>query len=200
SARVIPYRGSWLDFEFDPKDCLFVRIDRRRKLPVSIMLRALDYTNEEILDLFFDKNDFTLSQKGIKLKLIPERLRGETAAFDIKVGRKIVVEKDRRITLRHVRAIEAAGIKDLEVPIEYLEGKILAHDIIDDSTGEVLASANDELTADSVNKLIEAGIKKIQTLYVNELDRGAFISNTLRIDATQSKLEALVEIYRMMRP
>src|SRR5690606_27122321 len=118
--------GSWLDFEFDPKDCLFVRIDRRRKLPVTIMLRALDYTNEEILDLFFEKNEFTLSSKGVKLKLIPERLRGETAAFDIKVGRKVVIEKDRRITLRHVREIEAAGIKELEVPTDYLEGKILS--------------------------------------------------------------------------
>ncbi|HEX6992642.1 MAG TPA: DNA-directed RNA polymerase subunit beta [Gammaproteobacteria bacterium] len=200
SARIIPYRGSWLDFEFDPKDCLFVRIDRRRKLPVTIMLRALDYTNEEILDLFFEKNEFTLSPKSIKLKLIPERLRGETAAFDIKVGRKTVVEKDRRITLRHVREIEAAGLKELEVPIEYLAGKILAHDIVDESTGELLASANDELTVEQVQKLIDAGIKKIRTLYVNDLDRGPYISNTLRIDPTQSKLEALVEIYRMMRP
>jgi len=200
SARIIPYRGSWLDFEFDPKDCLFVRIDRRRKLPVTIMLRALDYTNEEILDIFFEKNEFTLSPKGIKLKLFPERLRGETAAFDIKVGRKTIVEKDRRITLRHVREMEAAGLKELEVPIEYLAGKILAHDIVDESTGELLASANDELTVEQIQKLIDAGIKKIRTLYVNELDRGPYISNTLRIDPTQSKLEALVEIYRMMRP
>jgi DNA-directed RNA polymerase subunit beta len=200
SARIIPYRGSWLDFEFDPKDCLFVRIDRRRKLPVSIILRALDYSNEEILDLFFEKNEFTLSQKVIKFKLVPERLRGETAAFDIKVGRKTVVEKDRRITLRHVRELAQAGIKDLEVPSEYLVGKILARDIVDEGTGEVLASANEELTAETVQKLIDAGIKKVETLYVNDLDRGAFISNTLRIDPTQSKLEALVEIYRMMRP
>nr|MBO2515403.1 DNA-directed RNA polymerase subunit beta [Gammaproteobacteria bacterium] len=200
SARIIPYRGSWLDFEFDPKDCLFVRIDRRRKLPVTIMLRALDYTDEEILDLFFEKNEFTLSPKGIKLKLIPERLRGETAGFEIKIGKKVVVEKDRRITLRHVREIEAAGIKELEVPIEYLEGKILAHSIVDESTGELLAKANDELTVDAVKKLIEAGVKKIDTLYVNDLDRGPYISNTLRIDPTSSKFEALVEIYRMMRP
>src|SRR5690606_15249128 len=152
----------WIDFEFDPKDCLFVRIDRRRKLPVTIMLRALDYTNEQILDLFFEKNEFSLSPKGVKLKLIPERLRGETAAFDIKVGRKTVVEKDRRITLRHVRELEQAGLKELEVPTEYLEGKILAHDVVDESTGEVLASANDELTGEQIQKLIDAGVKKIQ--------------------------------------
>src|SRR5690606_16955161 len=158
SARVIPYRGSWLDFEFDPKDCLFVRIDRRRKLPVSIILRALDYDNEQILGLFFEKNEFPLSPKGIQLKLVPERLRGETAAFDIKVGKKTVVEKDRRITLRHVRELEAAKVKQLAVPADYLSGKILAHDVVDESTGELLASANEELTEETVNKLIEAGI------------------------------------------
>ena len=199
SARVIPYRGSWLDFEFDPKDCVFVRIDRRRKLPVSIILRALDYSNADILDLFFDKNEITLG-KELQLKLVPERLRGETASFDIKIGRKTIVEKDRRITMRHVREIEQAKVKHLVVPIEYLQGKILAHDVVDESTGEVLASANEELTGQSVEKLVAAGVKKIETLFVNDLDRGAFISNTLRIDSTSTKLEALVEIYRMMRP
>ncbi|HEY5667191.1 MAG TPA: DNA-directed RNA polymerase subunit beta [Gammaproteobacteria bacterium] len=200
SARVIPYRGSWLDFEFDPKDCVFVRIDRRRKLPVSVLLRALEYTNEEILDLFFDKNEFSLSSKSITLQLIPERLRGETASFDVKVGRKVIVEKDRRITLRHVRELEKAKVKQLDVPVDFLAGKVLAHDIVDKDSGELLAAANTELTAELVEQIIEAGVKKIETLYVNDLDRGAFISNTLRIDATTSKLEALVEIYRMMRP
>ncbi len=201
SARVIPYRGSWLDFEFDPKDCVFVRIDRRRKLPVSILLRALEYKNEDILNLFFEKNEFVFSAtKGITLKLHPERLRGETATFDIKVGRKVIVEKDRRITLKHVREIEKAGVRELEVPNEYLIDKVVAHDIVDTSSGELIASANDELTKDQVQKLLDAGIKKIETLYVNDLDRGAFISNTLRIDPTTTRLEALVEIYRMMRP
>ena len=200
SARVIPYRGSWLDFEFDPKDCLFVRIDRRRKLPVSIMLRALDYTNPEILDLFFEKNSFSVSEKGIRLHLIPERLKGETAGFDIKVGRRMIVEKDRRITLRHVREIEKAGVTELDVPVEYLVGKVLAHDIVDEETGELLAGANDELTEELIEKLMPSGIDRIETLFVNELDRGPYISNTLRIDTTQTKLEALVEIYRMMRP
>ena len=200
SARVIPYRGSWLDFEFDPKDCVFVRIDRRRKLPVTILLHALEFTNEEILELFFETNEFSLSSEGVTLKLVAERLRGETASFDIKVGRKMIVEKDRRITVRHIRELEKAEIKQLEVPSEYLEGRVIAHDIVDEETGELLASANDELTGELVEKLIESGVKKLNTLYVNELDRGAFISNTLRIDSTQSRLEALVEIYRMMRP
>src|SRR5690606_12767498 len=171
SARVIPYRGSWLDFEFDPKDSVFVRIDRRRKLPVSIILRALEYTNEQIRDLFFEKNELKLSPDGIQLKLVPERLRGETASFDIKIGRKVIVEKDRRITMRHVRELEQAKVKDLDVPVEYLEGKILAHDIIDESTGELFASANDELTKPIIEKLIAGGVKKIQTLFVNDLDR-----------------------------
>jgi DNA-directed RNA polymerase subunit beta len=199
SARVIPYRGSWLDFEFDPKDSVFVRIDRRRKLPVSIILRALEYTNEQILELFFEKNEFKLGDP-VTLKLVPERLRGETASFDIKIGRKVIVEKDRRITMKHVRDLEQAKVKELEVPPDYLEGKILAHDVVDQKTGEVIASANDELTKQIVEKLFAAGIKKIETLFVNDLDRGAFISNTLRIDSTTTKLEALVEIYRMMRP
>ena len=200
SARVIPYRGSWLDFEFDPKDCVFVRIDRRRKLPVTILLRALDYGNEQMLERFFDINEFTLTPDGMRLKLVAERLRGETASFDVKVGNKTVVEKDRRITVRHVRELEKAGVKHLEVPSDYLDGRILAHDVVDEETGELLARANDELDAAAVASLVEKGIKKIGTLYVNDLDRGAFISNTLRIDATQSRLEALVEIYRMMRP
>ncbi len=200
SARVIPYRGSWLDFEFDPKDCVFVRIDRRRKLPVTIILRALGYTNEEILDIFFETNLFTLSSKGIQLKLIADRLRGETASFDIKVGRKMIVEKDRRITVRHIRELQAAKVKHLDVQPEYLEGRILAHDIVDQETGELLASANELLTAESVENLISTGVKKLETLFVNDLDRGAFISNTLRIDSSQTRLEALVEIYRMMRP
>ena len=200
SARVIPYRGSWLDFEFDPKDCVFVRIDRRRKLPVTILLRALDFNNEQMLEMFFDINEFTLTRKAIRLKLVAERLRGETASFDIKAGDRTVVEKDRRITVRHVRQLQKAGVRHLEVPSDYLNGRILAHDIVDEDTGELLARANDELDAASVDALIEAGVKSIGTLYVNDLDRGPFISNTLRIDQTQSRLEALVEIYRMMRP
>ena len=200
SARVIPYRGSWLDFEFDPKDCVFARIDRRRKLPVTIILRALGMNNEEMLDLFFENNDFYLSEKEIKMGLVPERLRGETATFEIKLGRKVIVEEGKRITAKHVRDMEKSTVDKLVVPNEYLEGKILAHDIVDTETGELLAAANTELTAELVEQLIEAGIEHIRTLYVNDLDRGPFISNTLNIDPSTTRLEALVEIYRMMRP
>jgi DNA-directed RNA polymerase subunit beta len=199
-ARVIPYRGSWLDFEFDAKDCVFARIDRRRKLPVTILLRALGYSDQEILDMFFDKNVFYLSRGGAELKLIPERLRGETAAFEIRVGTKVIVEEGRRITARHVRQLEEAGVDRLAVPAEYLHGKVLAHDVFSRETGEVLAKANEVLTTGTVNKLIEAGVDQVATLFVNDLDRGPYISDTLRIDPTKTRLEALIEIYRMMRP
>ena len=200
SARIIPYRGSWLDFEFDPKDSVFARIDRRRKLPVTIILRALGLNNEEMLDIFFDKNDFYLSEKEISMGLVPERLRGETAIFDVKLGRKLIVEEGRRITAKHVRDMEKSKINRLVVPTEYLEGKILAHDIVDEETGELLAAANAELTAELIELLVEKGVEHIQTLYVNDLDRGPYISNTLNIDPSTTRLEALVEIYRMMRP
>ncbi len=200
SARVIPYRGSWLDFEFDPKDAVFARIDRRRKLPVSIILRALGMTNQEMLDTFFEKVDFHLAKKEIKMELVPQRLRGETAAFDVKAGTRVIVEEGKRITARHVMELQKAGVRNVVVPVEYLHGKILAHDVADKSTGELLARSNDELTSDLLQRLIDKGIDHVQTLFVNDLDHGPYISNTLRIDATTNRLEALVEIYRMMRP
>ncbi len=200
SARIIPYRGSWLDFEFDPKDCVFARIDRRRKLPVTIILRALGMSEEEILFTFFDTNSFFLGKDEIALHLVPQRLRGETATFEIRIGDKVIVEEGRRITARHVRQLEDAGVTRLRVPREYVYGKILAHDVVNTETGEILAKANEVLTAASVEKLIEAGIAEVKTLYVNDLDRGPYISDTLRIDPTKTRLEALVEIYRMMRP
>ncbi|MDH3559910.1 MAG: DNA-directed RNA polymerase subunit beta, partial [Gammaproteobacteria bacterium] len=200
SARVIPYRGSWLDMEFDPKDALFVRIDRRRKLPATILLRALGYDNEQILDIFFETNTFQVGKKDIKLNLVAERLRGETATFDIKVKSKVVVEEGRRITARHINELEKAGIKTLVVPEDYLLGKIVSHNIIDKETGELIANANDEITSELFERLREAGIKQIKTLYVNDIDRGPYISTTLRIDPTTTDLEAMVEIYRMMRP
>jgi len=200
SARVIPYRGSWLDMEFDPKDSLFVRIDRRRKLPATILLRALGYDNEQILDMFFETNKFHLGKKEIKLDLVPERLRGETTTFDIKAKTKVIVAEGRRVTARHIRELDKAGVKSLVVPEDYLFGKILSHNIIDKETGELIANANDEITEELLTTLREAGIKDVKTLYVNDLDRGPYISSTLRIDPTTTELEAMVEIYRMMRP
>jgi len=201
SARVIPYRGSWLDFEFDPKDGIFTRIDRRRKLPVTVLLRAMGMNNEEILDTFFETSKISLLKEGAKLELIPDRLRGESALFDItdKKG-KVIVENGKRITARHVKLIEKEKMKALQVPDEYLMSKIVSHTIIDKESGELLADANAEITEELLLKLREAGIKKFEVLYVNDLDQGPYISNTLNIDSSTNELEALVEIYRMMRP
>jgi DNA-directed RNA polymerase subunit beta len=200
SARVIPYRGSWLDFEFDPKDNVFCRIDRRRKLPATVLLRALGYQSEEILERFFETDHLRLGKKKISLELVPERLRGETTNFDILIEGEVLVESGRRITQRHIRAMEQAGIKRLDVPNEFLVGKILAHGVVDTETGEILVNANDELTPDRVDELIEKGVKEIRTLFTNDLDHGPYISTTMQIDSTTSELEAQVEIYRMMRP
>jgi len=201
NARVIPYRGSWLDFEFDPKDLVFVRIDRRRKLPASILLRALNFSTEEILATFFENDNYRLTTDGAMLKLIPSRLRGETAAFDILDNDgNIIVEATRRITARHIRQLEKSGVEELTVPIDYLLGRALAKDIVDSKTGEVLAPANAELTVELLARFAEAKITDFETIYTNELDCGPFISDTLRADPTSNQLEALVEIYRMMRP
>ncbi|MEI8601836.1 DNA-directed RNA polymerase subunit beta [Shewanella sp. PP-Sp27a-2] len=201
NARIIPYRGSWLDFEFDPKDALFVRIDRRRKLPATIMLRALEYSTQEILDLFFERVEFKIKKDTLVMALVPERLRGETASYDIKDAEgSVLVEAGRRITARHIRQLEKTNTTELEVPVEYIVGKYAAQDYIDPDTGEVLVSANSEISLEDLAKLSLAGIKELSTLYINELDHGAYISDTLRIDSTTNRLEALVEIYRMMRP
>jgi len=200
SARVIPYRGSWLDFEFDPKDNVYVRIDRRRKLPATVLLRALGYDTEQMLEIFHETNMFHLSDKGVEMELVPERLRGETATFDIKAGDEVIVEEGRRITVRHIRKLEEAGVDRLEVPESYLIGKVLGRGIVDTDTGEELAAANTELTEELVEALRMAGIQDIPTLYINDLDHGPYISNTLMVDPSTTQLEALVEIYRMMRP
>ncbi|MVF24127.1 DNA-directed RNA polymerase subunit beta [Methylocaldum sp. BRCS4] len=200
NARIIPYRGSWLDFEFDHKDCVYVRIDRRRKLPATVLLRALGYDNEQIIKLFFESNRFSFIKEGILLDLIPERLRGDIASFDIKADGQMIVEKGHRITARHIRQMDKAGLKQLDVPRDYLYGKILAHNVIVPSTGELVAKVNDEITEDLLSRIIAAGIEAIDTLYINDLDRGPYMANAMRIDTTETQLDALVEIYRMMRP
>ena len=200
SARVIPYRGSWLDFEFDPKDCMHARIDRRRKLPVSILLRALGMSVEEILATFFENNIFDIHDGKFVYHLVSERLRGEIASFEVKKAGKLIIEKGRRITARHIIQLEKAGFKQLDVPAEYMLGKVLAKTIIHPETGEVIGNANDIITGDILKQLIASGVKRAETLYINDIDRGPYLSDTLRVDSTTNAQEALVEIYRMMRP
>jgi DNA-directed RNA polymerase subunit beta len=200
NARVIPYRGSWLDFEFDHKDAVYVRIDRRRKIPATILLRALGYDNEEMVNIFFETNKFSMAADKFMFHVIPERLRGEMAVFDIKHNGAVLIEEGRRITAKHVRQLEKAGVTEIEVPKDYLYGKILGHNVVNTGTGELLANVNDELTENLLQRLIENGVSEISTLYVNDLDRGPYISNAMRLDTTTNRMEALVEIYRMMRP
>ncbi|HIO91544.1 MAG TPA: DNA-directed RNA polymerase subunit beta [Leucothrix mucor] len=200
NARVIPYRGSWLDFEFDAKDGVFVRIDRRRKLPATILLRALGMNTEEIIEFFFDTIAVSLSDAEVKMALDPQRLRGELASFDIEVDGKVLVEAGRRITAKHVRLLTKAEVTSLTVPEEYMYEKVIASNIVDKSTGELLAAANTELTEELLEHLRSNGITDFDVIYTNELDCGAFISRTLTLDSTETPLEAQVEIYRMMRP
>ena len=211
SARIIPYRGSWLDFEFDVKDIVYARIDRRRKLPVTILLRALfdepnpndpqaRSVNERILDIFFETNTVRVGDEGFSLDLMPERLQGETASFDIRIGDRLLLEAGQRVKAKHVRELTKAGVESLPVPREYLIGKILAHDLRALDTGELLALANDELTTDKLEKIQAGGVAVFQTLYINDVNRGPYLSNTLRADPTRGQWDAQVEIYRMMRP
>ena len=201
SARVIPMRGSWLDFEFDPKDLVYVRIDRRRKLPATILLRALGLEAEEILGLFFDNDDFQMTEDGITLSLIANRLRGETAQFDITDTKgNVLVAEGTRITARHIREMEKLNLTELAVPAEYVCGHRLAKNIVDEETGEVVVPCNAVITEEILEQLREIGVKAFQTIYTNDLDHGPFMADTLDADPCSNRLEALVEIYRMMRP
>ncbi len=220
NARVIPYRGSWLDFEFDAKDCVFARIDRKKKIPATVLLRAMKYSTLEILGLFFERDEYKIDKKGrVRMRLEPARLRGLTARFDIVAGGELVAPRDRRITQRHVRILERSRLKWLELPdlpkypengdagsaepegiTHPLLGETLAADVVDTGTGEVLAEANDEITHKVLRSLIRHGIDRVETIYVNELEHGPYISSTLRIDEARTPDMALVEIYKMMRP
>ena len=201
SARVIPYRGSWLDFEFDPKDLLYFRIDRRRKMPVTILLKALGYNDEQILDTFYDKETFYFLKDGVETSLVAGRLKGETAKFDIvdKEG-NVLVAAGKRITAKNIRDIEKSGLERLRVDPESLVGRTLAKDIISADTGEILAVANSEITEELLAQFDINDVQEIQTLYINDLDQGGYISATLRTDETADQHAARVAIYRMMRP
>ncbi|MBU3604419.1 MULTISPECIES: DNA-directed RNA polymerase subunit beta [unclassified Polynucleobacter] len=201
SARIIPYRGSWLDFEFDPKDILYFRVDRRRKMPVTILLKAIGLNNEQILANFFNFDHFSLTANGGSMEFVPERLRGQLANFDVldKNG-VVVIQKDKRINAKHIRELEAAKTKTIAVPDDYLIGRVVARNIVDPDSGEILAYANDEITEELLATLRDAGIKQLETIYTNDLDSGAYISQTLRTDETADQMAARIAIYRMMRP
>ena len=201
SARVIPYRGSWLDFEFDPKDLVYFRVDRRRKMAGTILLKAIGLTPEEILAHFYDFDQFRILAKGVTWTFEPSRLQGETAQFDIADGEgKVIVAKDKRITARHVRLMNEKGVKSLAVSDDFLIGRVLAKTVFDKTTGEKIVDANEEITEETLATLREHKIRAVETLFTNDLDRGAYISNTLRLDDNPDELSARIAIYRMMRP
>lgn len=201
SARIIPYRGSWLDFEFDPKDYLYFRVDRRRKMPVTILLKALGYSPEQILETYYDFDSFHVTAKSIEFELVPDRLRGEIAKFDITDKRgNVIVQKDKRITVKHIRDMEKAGVNKITVDKDFILGRKISKAIVDKNTGEIIANANDEITESVLDKFIEVGVGQIHTLYSNDLDHGDYISQTLTSDEVPDQYSAKVAIYRMMRP
>ena len=200
-ARVIPYRGSWLDFEFDAKDLVYVRIDRRRKLYASILLKALGFSNQGILECFYETEIFKIKPNNTyQLQLIPKRLMGRVTPMDISYRGEVIVKKGERISARHIRKIESTKIKHLEYEQNSMEGLVLAKDIVDKTTGEILIECNSIIDEEILNTLQTLGLKEVQTLYINDLESGPYMADTLRADSTTNDIEALVEIYRMMRP
>jgi len=201
NARVIPYRGSWLDFEFDAKDLVYVRIDRRRKLFASILLKALGFSNQDILESFYETEIFKIKPNNTyQLQLIPKRLMGRITPMDISYRDEVIVKKGERISARHIRKIESTKIKHLEYEQNSMEGLVLAKDIVDKTTGEILIECNSIIDEEILNTLQTLGLKEVKTLYINDLESGPYMADTLRADSTTNDIEALVEIYRMMRP
>ncbi|MFZ4404272.1 MAG: DNA-directed RNA polymerase subunit beta, partial [Pseudobdellovibrionaceae bacterium] len=202
SARVIPYRGSWLDSEFDQKDLIHVRIDRRRKFPVTILLKALGYSTEQLLEYYYDLDEVYVRANKLYRKLDIERMSGQRALVDIadpKSG-EVLVKAGRRITRAIVKKIKEYNISELEVQPQDLEGKVLAKPLIDESTGEILADANAELNASLITKSIELGIDRFYMIFFDGLSVGPFLRNTLLVDKVSTKEEALIEIYKRLRP
>ena len=200
SSRIIPYRGSWLDFEFDHHEHLFVRIDRRRKLPVTTLLRAMGMSTHDIVDTFFEHLDVKLKSKSCDLIIQPQRLRGIIAEFDIMLDKDVVVKRGRRITEKHAKLLENAKVNTIPAPLEYLLDKVISSDVVDSDTGEILLSANTVITEESIEVLITTKIKKIKIVYINDAENGIYISDTLRLDEMQTEIEARMSIYHVMRP
>ena len=200
-ARVIPYRGSWLDFEFDAKDLVYVRIDRRRKLYATILLKALKLTNQDILERFYETEIYkNKKNETYQLQVIARRLMGRIAPVDIQAQGEVIVKQGERITARHIRKIEGGKVKSLDIPKEALFGQVIAKDILDKSTGEIVVEANTIIDEETLPILEELNLAEIETLYINDIESGPYIADTLRADSTTNEIEALVEIYRMMRP
>ena len=202
SARLIPLRGSWIDFEFDPKDILYVRIDRRRKFPATILLKALGYSTEHLLNYFYKTEKVFLEGETIRRKMLPEMLRDKTFSMDIvdpKTG-QVLVRKMRRVTPTAIQRLVKAGVDTIPGTTEDLVGKVAAHDILDPETGEPLVPCNDTLTLETIEELRERGVRELDLLYIDHVNVSDCLQKTLALDKTTSMKEAILEIYRRLRP
>ncbi len=203
AARIIPYRGSWLDIEFDAKDIVHARIDRRRKIPVTSLLKALGLDGEEILNTFYKTIEYTRDEPGSwRVAFDGDRLKGTKAAFNLidADSGEIVVEAGRKITARTVRQLADKGVKALKVQDEDLYGQYLAEDMVDPSSGEIYAEAGDEITEKMLGELIDRGYDELTILDIDHVTTGAYIRNTLAVDKNETREDALFDIYRVMRP
>ena len=202
SARIIPYRGSWLDFEFDTKDIIYCRIDRRRKMPVTVLLKSLGYSPEELLDMFYEKETITIKKNEYLRKVDLNRLRGQKASVDIIDPKKgtVIVKRNRKITPLHIRQLKNIGIEALPLSEEELFTKVIAEDIIDLQTGEVLFPVKTEINETILDEIKQRKIKEVKVLFIDDLNYDSSFLNTLNADKTQSSDEALLEIYRRLRP
>ncbi len=202
SARIIPYRGSWLDFEFDPKDILQVRIDRRRKIPATVLLKALGYTVEDLLNFFYQSETITFDGRQISKNVVPELLRYQKAYKDIRHPRTgdVLIKAGKKFNRVIVEKIAAARIKEIPIEQEEIVGRVLAHDIVDKNTGEVVLACGDVFTEEKLEEIRKRKIEEVELLYIDNLNIGPYIRNTLLIDKIVNQEEALMEIYRRLRP
>ena len=202
AARVIPYRGSWLDFEFDAKDIVNVRIDRKRKLPVTALLHALDMSSEEILNTFYERVVYVRGKNGWRIPYLPEQWRGQKPSFDIANADsgEVVFPAGTKITPRAANKAAKDGLKELLIPTEEIYGRYSAYDLVNDKTGEIYIEAGDEVSPENLEKLDKAGIDRIELLDIDHVTTGAWMRNTLKADKSEDRDSALADIYRVMRP
>ncbi|WP_437486077.1 DNA-directed RNA polymerase subunit beta [Sorangium sp. So ce1014] len=201
SARVIPYRGSWLDFEFDPKDIIYVRIDRRRKMHATVLLRALGYSTQDLLNYFYSTETVYLEQGGKYSKSIEyDLLAGQRTTRDIKIGSDVIVKKNTKFTRAAIRKMKEAKLERLSLEPEELVGKVAAHDIVDPETGEVVVEVNEELTEAKLERLRDANIEQFRILFIDGLNVGSYLRDTLLTDKVKTMEDSILEIYRRLRP
>ncbi len=201
SARVIPYRGSWLDFEFDPKDIIYVRIDRRRKMHATVLLRALGYSTQDLLNYFYNTETVFIEKGGKYARSVEyDLLAGQRATRDVKIGAEVIVKKNTKFTKAAIKKLKEAKIDRMQIDPEELVGKVAAHDVVDKETGEVVLEVNEEVTVDKLEKLREASIESFKILFIDGLNVGSYLRDTLLAEKVKTTEDAIMEIYRRLRP